>query len=120
MAAPWILIAVIVLLILFLIIAVVAAKSKKKKQGPNYYAYFIIGLIWLPIGIIMLVTDNSPVFFILGLVFLAIGLVNKDKWDKKRGIYLIEDKFWRTVVIGLLLLFVVLGVVVLLITKKLN
>ena len=110
---PWILIAVGIALILLLVIAII----KKKKQEPNYYAFFIIGLVWTPIGIIGMIADGSSVFFIMGLVFLTIGLTNKDKWDKKRGIYLIEDRFWRNVVIIVLGLLMLLGVVALLIVK---
>lgn len=43
---------------------------------PNYPALFILGILWLPIGVL---ADNL-VFLILGLAFIIFGLSNKDRW----------------------------------------
>jgi|TARA_Y100000310_G_scaffold343261_1_gene450044 hypothetical protein len=106
---PWILIAIVVLIGILGIVSVVAYKSKGKKRKPNYYSLFMIGAIWVPFGYFMnLIYGNSSlgnIFFILGWIYFVIGLMHKDEWDKKRGPYMIEDKFWRwAVVVGLLVL----------------
>ena len=74
-------IAIIVLLIIGLVVAVIAYKNKKK-MAPDYYTYFVIGLVWIPIGIINLIANGNGTFFILGLVFMAIGMSHKDEWKK--------------------------------------
>ena len=78
MAKPilWIVLGV---LVLFLLIAAFALQ-KKKKRKPDYYVFFIMGLIWLPFGIIM---DNS-VLWIMGLLFMIVGLAHKKEWKKNR------------------------------------
>ena len=62
---------------------------KNKKEGitrkVDYRAFFIMGISFLPLGIIF-TTAISPAFicFIaLGGCYIAIGLANRDKWKKK-------------------------------------
>ena len=56
-------------------------KGKEKKHETDYRAFFILGIVWLPLGITM----DFPIFFILGLVYMGIGLANRDKWKKDAG-----------------------------------
>ena len=51
---------------------------RKHKAPVDYYTFFIIGIIWLPIGL----ATGNPSLWILGLVFMIVGLVHKDKWKK--------------------------------------
>ena len=74
----WILI--LIAIILLAVIAFVLYKYRGKKHNPDYYSFFIMGIIFLVIGIII----DFTVFWILGLVYMAIGLANKDKWKKNR------------------------------------
>jgi hypothetical protein len=53
--------------------------KKGGKHEPDYYAFFILGLTWLPLGLAL----DNPGFWAMGLVFMGIGLANKDKWKKK-------------------------------------
>ena len=108
---------VLVLLVLFGVIAIAFTVVRKGKRKPtDYYAFFVMGITWLPFGIIMMLTTEGSIgnfFFILGLVYLAIGLVHKDEWKKnhrtwkqlKKG----ERKFKviAFVVLGILLLIAV-------------
>ncbi len=64
---------IIALIIIGLAIFMIFTK-KKINQEPNYKTFFIIGLIWLPTGI---VTKNYGLMG-MGLVFSIIGLVSKD------------------------------------------
>lgn len=96
---PWILISVFGLLLLFLVFYI--SFKKKKKLETDYRAFYLIGIIWVFVGIINLIQDEDSFFFIMGLVFLAIGLTNKDKWKEQKS--LIEDKNKRLIVLGLII-----------------
>ncbi len=114
---PWILIAVLILIVLLGIIAIMAVKYKKKQHKPDYYVFFVMGLIWLPFGI---ATENSA-FFILGLVFMALGLVHKDEWKKNHRPWKKMDKTERKIWLGVIfagLVLLLLTVVVLYLTKR--
>ncbi len=66
-------------IILFTIIIVgLIFLKKQKNHKPDYYTLFILGILWLPIGISM---ENYALFF-MGLAFLIAGILNKDKWRK--------------------------------------
>ena len=81
---PWIIITVATLIVILgIVMAIVSYKNKgKTKKGPDYYTFFIMGLIWLPIGIIQMISDGSSIFLILGLVFVGVGLSHKKDWKK--------------------------------------
>ena len=110
----WILIVIGVLLIIGVVLAIIAFKNKGKKHEPDYYAFFVMGLCWLPLGIVFMATGNPAfsVFFILGLVYFIIGITNKDKWKSNHKAWKHlskKEKKFRTIVLVLLGLLVVLG-----------
>lgn len=74
---PWILISISILLILGLIIFIYFRKKGVKRE-PDYRTLFILGIIWLPMGIPL----KNYAFTAMGLAFMIIGLVNKDKWKE--------------------------------------
>jgi len=86
----WILISVLIIAILVIIALIIALLVfKKKKEGEmsesNYQVFFILGIVWIPIGIVFMVTINLVIgiaFMGLGLSYIAIGLANRDKWGK--------------------------------------
>ena len=82
---------------------------RKKKYEPDYYTFFIIGLVWLPLGI---ATGNST-FWILGAVFFIIGLANQRKWKKKKAWNKLTKKEKRLILLSILigLLLLILGMV---------
>ena len=69
---------------------------KRKKEGkleePDYRAFYVMGIIWVPAGIVFMLAyfllDIPFVIgiplFAMGLTYLIIGLANRDKWKKKR------------------------------------
>lgn len=89
----WILITIFLGIIAVTIeIIVFFTLKKQKKEGTyrdlDYRAFFILGISFLPMGIIF-TTTISPAFigFIgIGVCYMAIGLANRDKWVKKGGI----------------------------------
>jgi len=91
----WLLISIAIFIISMVIgILTVVLICKNKKGGtykePNYYIFYIMGIILLFIGlgfmVISLLLDYSFMFsipiFMIGAVYLAIGLSRKDTWKK--------------------------------------
>ncbi len=109
-ATPWLLIGIGLLLIVFAVLYI--RMQKINKRPTDYYNLFIMGIIWLPIGIAM----DYNAFLMLGLIFTLIGLANKDKWGKNRvhwGDYTDkEKKFHKIMIGGALILAALIGAVV--------
>ncbi len=83
-----------ILIALGVLIALIAWKKKKEGafEEPNYRAFFVMGIAWVPVGIV-----STIVFYVLdipfiigmpllamGILYFTIGLVNRDKWKKNR------------------------------------
>jgi len=82
---PWILVEILVPGLLVVVLVVVA--RKKERRPTDYCSFFVIGVIWFPVGAIFLLLERSSgmgsFFLIMGLAHLAIGLANRDKWGKQ-------------------------------------
>src|SRR3989339_182439 len=61
---------------------------EKQKQDPDYRAFFIMGITWIPVGIVI----NNYGISAMGLIFMITGLVNKDKWKKQKWSELSDEK----------------------------
>ena len=111
---PWILISIGVLILLLGVLAFLF--QRKKKHKPDYYVFFIMGVIWLPIGFAM----KNYALSAMGLIFAIVGFLNKDKWKKNHRTWSKMDKDERMmmliVVIGLGVL-VLAGLVLFLLTR---
>ena len=89
--SEWILISaliVAVLVVIGLLLTIVMLKKKKEgKMGePNYKVFFIIGIAWIPIGSVFMITINLVIgiaFMGMGASYMAISLANRDKWKKE-------------------------------------
>ena len=75
---PWLLLSVLFLVLLLGVVFLM--KRRGKKMEPDYYTFFIFGILWLPMGIAM----GNSMFALLGIVFLLAGIANKDKWKKNK------------------------------------
>lgn len=75
---PWILISIVVLLIIVLLLFIVF--RKRKKEPTNYYSLFIIGIMWIAIGL----ATQSYTFAAIGIIFVAMGLSKRKQWKKNR------------------------------------
>ena len=79
----------ILIIILLVLIATIFIVQKKKKEGINkeidYRAFFIMGIYFLPLGIIFTATINPGFigFIGMGIIYMAIGLANRDKWKTR-------------------------------------
>ena len=52
---------------------------------PNYQVFFILGICFLTMGIVLMITRDNPAFIGItgmGLIYMVIGLANRDKWKK--------------------------------------
>ena len=107
----WILIAVALVIIVLGILAIFFIKAKEGKHKVDYQSLFIMGVIWLAVGILL---DNS-VLWILGIVFFVIGLANKDKWKKNRTDWKKTTKKQKNILYiatAMLFLLLVAGIIV--------
>lgn len=68
-----------IIIILGIVFLILAKQGKIKKELPDYKNLFILGIIWIPLGIAL---DNYA-FTVMGAVFAVIGGTNKDKWREQ-------------------------------------
>jgi 4-amino-4-deoxy-L-arabinose transferase-like glycosyltransferase len=122
MEVPWIILAIFVLVVILGIIALIFTK-KRRGHKTDYYALFIMGITWIPIGIIFMATDNSlgTLFLILGLAYMAIGLTHKKKWKKNHVCFdKLSDKKKKARIILILVvgLLVLMGLITFYLVKR--
>jgi uncharacterized membrane protein len=75
---------------LLLVVALRKRKGAGKTGEPDYRAFFIMGLAFLPTGFAMMMVyflveipfEIGLPLFALGLICLIVGLANRDKWKK--------------------------------------
>ena len=84
---PIILVTLIIGLILIgVLIAIILWKQKSEgiTKEPNYRAFFIAGICFLPAGVIFTAAISPGFIGItgMGLIYMAIGLANRNKWKK--------------------------------------
>ncbi len=108
LSTPWILIAVLVVLIILGILAIIIAK--KNKRPTDYYALFMIGLIWCGAGIPMAVSSKNYALPAMGFIFMIIGLANRKKWKENRRTWDQLDKKERK---SKLIIIIILGALIL-------
>ena len=112
----WILISVAVSIVILGILAIFFIKADEGKHKVDYYSLFIMGVIWLVVGIPL---DNS-FLWILGIIFFIVGLANKDKWKKNKTDWKKVTKKQKNILyitIAMLFLLVAAGIIVFWLTK---
>jgi hypothetical protein len=62
-----------------IIYSILVAKGKITRSELDYRQLFIMGLIFLPLG----VSSDNQALLVFSLVFMGVGLVNKKKWKKQ-------------------------------------
>jgi hypothetical protein len=98
----------VVLLILLGVLLFVRIKYKQSLE-PDYRVFFILGLIWIALGVINVFQDGSVALGALGVIFLAVGLGNRDKWRQRKWADLPPEQRRMKII----LMLVILGVMVL-------
>ncbi len=84
---------------------------KKSGCGVDYYSMFVIGLVWVPVGLVL----KIPGLWILGAILLIVGLVNKKAW-RKRCMWVnlsTGDKWARIIIILALIILLAAGLYIL-------
>ena len=71
--------------VIALSLGVVVWKIRKGDRSGevNYKAFFILGIVFLPVGVTLSISTKNPGLIGisgLGAAYLAIGLANRDKW----------------------------------------
>ena len=87
--------AILVVVGILLIVVVWKRNKEGRLEEPNYRAFFVMGIIWVPTGIVsMFISFLLDIFpfplsfvsgmplFVMGLIYLIVGLANRDKWKK--------------------------------------
>jgi len=80
MTTIWLMPAILIALILIGIVVLVVVIKQKRRLPPDYRALFIMGVIWLPAGIII----KNYILSAMGVVFMVAGLIHKKDWKKNR------------------------------------
>jgi len=112
---PWLLIAILIILIGFVFVAIYM--KRKTKTPTDYYTLFVIGIIWLAAGIPI----KNYALSAMGAAFMITGLVNKSKWKENHRSWKDlkpEEKKFKTIIIVVLGVLVLLGIVAYFITEK--
>jgi hypothetical protein len=108
--------AILAVIVLLGIIAVIYTLRRSRTQKePDYRSWFIIGIIFVAIYLVGILTglyEPIPIFLILGLVFTLTGLANYKKWGQSRRLLTESERRIRitAITIGLAILLI-LGVV---------
>jgi len=86
----------------------VSASEGKKPRTIDYRAYFIMGICFLPLGIILtiIITVGFLGLTALGIIYMIIGLANRDKWGKQVEVAPTTTKTIMLVVIGLIIVLI--------------
>lgn len=116
-AMIWILISVAVVIVLLGILAIFFIKAKEGKHKVDYYSLFLMGIIWVAVGISL----DMTVLWVLGIVFFIAGVANKDKWKKNRMDWKKITKRQRDILyiaIAMLFLLLVAGIIVFWLAKQ--
>ena len=108
----WFIIGVLVLLIVLGIFMFFMMKSRKEKsKGLDYHSLFIIGIIWVIIGIFL---KNYFLLVLGGILFLA-GILNKKKWKSNKvkwEDFSKEEKKMRIWMVSILAIILIAGIIV--------
>ncbi len=111
----WLFAAILIFAVILVLLIVFMAR--KKKSPPDYYALFIIGLMWTVLGLPL----KNYALSAAGVVFVIVGLANKNKWKKHEEDWSKlnrPEKIVRIITMAILGLLVVLGIVFYFLTKK--
>ena len=108
----WLLVSIVGVLIIVLAIVFLVLRRKEHRES-DYRAFFILGLVWMVIGIVEYFTSREfSIFLILGLVFLALGLSHKDRWGQPRRLLNEREIRIQKIIMIIIALLVVIGLLI--------
>jgi len=74
----WIIVAILIIAVILSAIALYV--NRKRKVKTDFYGLFVIGILWLVIGVPL----NNFAMIVLGAIFFVVGLVNNRHWKENR------------------------------------
>tara|TARA_Y100000310_G_scaffold261734_1_gene271199 strand:- start:145 stop:423 length:279 start_codon:yes stop_codon:yes gene_type:complete len=84
---------ILVLIILLVILAIFAYISRDyQKQEIDYFAFFLIGIVWLIIG----ATIKNNILALMGFIFGITGFIHRRDWEKNRRDWIRLEKGEKT------------------------
>jgi len=102
----WLMIIVAAVLILLGVFFIIFSLKQKQKHRPDYYTFFIMGIIWLPVGIAI----KNYGLALGGLILMIFGLLKKDEWKLKQRNWNKMNSYQKKI---LILIRIFLGLLVL-------
>ncbi|MFH0977990.1 MAG: hypothetical protein V1837_01680 [Candidatus Woesearchaeota archaeon] len=96
----------IMLVILILLVAAMVLFKPKKKTPTDYHGLFMIGALWVIIGI----PFRNYWLAGIGAIFIVVALANKHKWKKNKQSW---QKLNRSEKITRLVLYILMAIVIL-------
>jgi hypothetical protein len=111
----WLIFSLIIVVLLLVVVSVIF--KKKKRVTPDYYAFYIMGVTWLVVGIPL---ENLGLMT-LGILFAVIGIMNKDKWRKNKQTWSklkVKEKSSRLKIMAILIALVVAGVTLFVLVRQ--
>jgi hypothetical protein len=84
-----------VLIVLVAVIMLVLMWKRKWKTRVDYRNYFIMGILWIALGVTMSLIFENPagyVFLVMGLVYFGIGYKNRGTWGIPQEVDPAEQK----------------------------
>jgi len=103
----------VALIILILLIGALILR-KKYPRPTDYYSFFVIGIMWIIVGIPLALVNDNYFFSIMGIAFTAIGFLNKDKWKKNKQTWKNlkrPEKIFQVVLMAVLTFIIIMGIV---------
>lgn len=76
----WVMVAIILVIVFLGVVFGIINKFSKKKRPVDYFGIFIMGVIWLIIGVPL----ENYALLILGAMFTIVGLAHKGLWDQNK------------------------------------
>ena len=71
------------------LVAVVVWKRRQDEmpREVNYQAFFLMGLVFVSVGVVFMTTMNPGFIGIMGLgiVYMILGVANRDKWPATKN-----------------------------------
>jgi beta-lactamase regulating signal transducer with metallopeptidase domain len=113
----WLVLMIVVAAIIIGLGIFMAIRVRRTNERPNYRAWLIIGLSWIPLGI----ATKNPFFYIVGAAFIIISLLNKDKWreEKKWSEHTRAEKILKIVLVSIVAIMLIAMVIIFFLRRKL-
>ena len=111
----WSVLTILIAILVILLLAAAIIMRHRYNRKPNYMAFFIIGLTWIPLGI----ATGNHVFPIAGLVLMIVGLSKRKQWRNESDLKDLPPamKRFKIIIIGVITLILLALIAMILLQK---